>query len=623
MAKSHIPGSGESNRNRASLIGTPVFFWMLFGFSLLVYWVAQSSIFPTVFHKLELGDNDNFMRLLSVRSFLAGQDWYDMTQYRFVPPDGVSLHWSRYVDLGIASLQRAMSVGLSHELAERLSVVAWPAMLYTAFLGLTAWFSYRLFGPQAASLSLLPVVFMLVIFQAGYFAIGRIDHHNLQMLCMLSMTYLTARDERPFSGGIFAGVVAAFSLAIGLETLLFVAAAGVTLTAIFVIFGRAESTKLLGFGLGLGVAAPIFFAGQTAPAEWSVAYCDKLSPPVLWLTTGALIFSAIVHFSFPRSATLLFRICTVILLGAVAIAILWPRMAPCATGPYGALPAELREAALPIILEARSLPERVADYPGYFFLTAFPALSVIIAAGLVLVRRIGIACDPTMRRRAMVLLFFLSFAFVCLFYQVRFLVAVFSVLPLAFGFAVAALLCRPLGPRPLWQVILITTVVISVIGNTTLSTAANRIGTSISAVAVEGTGADSSTRIIHDARCRDSDVLDVLNSLPPKRILSSVNLGPMLAVHTHHLPLAAPYHRSLEAMRNGFEVFPAAEDSFLAALPHTGAEYLLVCNNSEYSADSVASKLAAGEARDWAQPVHLGSGPLRLFRLKLPQASSE
>jgi hypothetical protein len=49
------------------------------------------------------------MRFLSVRDWLNGQGWFDMSNNRVLPPEGMSLHWSRYVDLGIAGVIGAAS----------------------------------------------------------------------------------------------------------------------------------------------------------------------------------------------------------------------------------------------------------------------------------------------------------------------------------------------------------------------------------------------------------------------------------------------------------------------------------------------------------------------------------
>ena len=47
-------------------------------------------------------DPDDVMRLVQVRDWLGGQGWFDLTQHRVSPPQGVAMHWSRLVDLPIA-----------------------------------------------------------------------------------------------------------------------------------------------------------------------------------------------------------------------------------------------------------------------------------------------------------------------------------------------------------------------------------------------------------------------------------------------------------------------------------------------------------------------------------------
>ena len=78
-------------------------------------------------------DNDDILRLVMVRDFIAGQGWFDMTQYRLLPPQGVVMHWSRYIDAGIAAIIVPLSWLVPIETAEQLAVTIWP----TAILGLT------------------------------------------------------------------------------------------------------------------------------------------------------------------------------------------------------------------------------------------------------------------------------------------------------------------------------------------------------------------------------------------------------------------------------------------------------------------------------------------------------
>ena len=73
--------------------------------------------------------NDDIMRLLSVRDWIAGQGWYDVTQYRLLPPDGVDLHWSRYIDLGIAAIIVPLSLAVPMDTAEIVAVAIWPTLI--------------------------------------------------------------------------------------------------------------------------------------------------------------------------------------------------------------------------------------------------------------------------------------------------------------------------------------------------------------------------------------------------------------------------------------------------------------------------------------------------------------
>ena len=55
-------------------------------------------------HWLALSDTDDNMRFAQVRALLQGQGWFDLRQHKIDPPNGISIHWSRLVDLPIAAL---------------------------------------------------------------------------------------------------------------------------------------------------------------------------------------------------------------------------------------------------------------------------------------------------------------------------------------------------------------------------------------------------------------------------------------------------------------------------------------------------------------------------------------
>ncbi len=74
----------------------------------LLFW-AGAAIYMFYYkwnaiHWFALSDTDDNMRFAQVRALLDGQGWYDLRQHRMDPPAGISIHWSRLVDLPIAGL---------------------------------------------------------------------------------------------------------------------------------------------------------------------------------------------------------------------------------------------------------------------------------------------------------------------------------------------------------------------------------------------------------------------------------------------------------------------------------------------------------------------------------------
>ena len=84
---------------------------------------------------------------------------------------------------------------------------------------------------------------------------------------------------RSHVAGIAAGAACALMLAVGMETLPYVAVAGLTVSAGYLLGGRAEAAKAAGFGIGFaGVGFAAFLA--TVPASaWLAPQCDAYSLP--------------------------------------------------------------------------------------------------------------------------------------------------------------------------------------------------------------------------------------------------------------------------------------------------------------------------------------------------------
>jgi hypothetical protein len=475
----------------------------------------------------------------------------------------------------------------------------------------------RLYGWQAASFTLLPLITMLV-FPFGYFAIGRIDHHNLQMVLMLASAVLLTKDQRPIQTGALSGGVAALSLAVGLESLVFFLVAGVFLLGQAVLGVQRGREQFLGFGLGLGIFAPLFYVGQVPYEKWMQHYCDALSPPILWATSVAFLFSLLFYGISGYTKTTLQRGCLAFALATASIILLWPQLAACAKGPYGQLPDDLRRLALGRIFEAQPVIEVLGGINNYLL----PSLVTLVAAIYSLTKVSALTDDRVALKAGWLFVALLAITTAGLMVQARFAVLVFVVMPLVFGFTVSTLLRFSLDGSGWIRVMFLGCLLLTVLLNMPLSVVTQRLSVFVDNIGtanqeVNGVSANAAgKRKGLDSHCRTSELIKDLNKIPSGRVLSSINLGPAIALHTHHTALSAPYHRSVVAMENGFHVMGLPEEAFLDALQTVNTDLLLVCQGSNYGSNAITSDLAAGHTRDWAEPVPSVEGPLQLFHIR-------
>ena len=131
----------ESRSRRVTLI-------CLAGFVLVA--LNGLRIAPQISDLLLAGDGDNQMRLVQVRDWLAGQGWFDVRQYRVLPPEGISMHWSRYLDAGIAAMLTAANLFLPLPSAELATLILWPSLLGCLMVLVLVHGNNRLFGLAAA-----------------------------------------------------------------------------------------------------------------------------------------------------------------------------------------------------------------------------------------------------------------------------------------------------------------------------------------------------------------------------------------------------------------------------------------------------------------------------------------
>jgi hypothetical protein len=116
--------------------------------------------------------------------------------------------------------------------------------------------------------------------------------------------------------------------------------------------------------------------------------------------------------------------------------------------------------------------------------------------------------------------------------------------------------------------------------------------------------AEAGRPVVAEAECLRPEVLETLNNLPSARVFTSLGMGPPLLLLTHHIGLAAPYHRSATALSNGFTLFSGDEAALQAAMNDVAANYLVLCRGTRQGReDSFASSLAMGEDVTWLSAI--------------------
>ncbi|MEO0916176.1 MAG: hypothetical protein AAFY31_04225 [Pseudomonadota bacterium] len=386
--------------------------------------------------------NDDVMRLVMVRDLIAGQGWFDVVQYRVLPPDGMPLHWSRYVDASIAAIILPLSYIVPMPVAELLGAMIWPVVIQLIALAVVVVGTRRLFGTYAACFAVLSLVLWPVTsnWHAGP---GNLDHHNVQMLMMVVMALSAVWPDRPLAAGLFGGVAAAFSLAVGLESLIFVVAVGV----LFFVRGLlsaspAARTALVIFCAALAFGSILFWLGQSAPQTRMLPMCDRLSPMVLSVVWTGAIASTLPLLLLRGGRRPALHLLMTVALSVGGIILAWPMLFTCLTGPYGDLPQELQDFISRGVGEALPLRVFTMQHPADAAPMILPvALAVAAVAYFVIddliTKRISFA-DQQFQALAG-LCFLCVVGILMALYQMRAITMAGAIIPILVGFILARL----------------------------------------------------------------------------------------------------------------------------------------------------------------------------------------
>ena len=570
----------------------------------LLFWAA-AAVYMLYYkwgaiHWFALSDTDDNLRFAQVRALLGGQGWYDLRQHRINPPLGISVHWSRLVDLPIAALILILQPVIGGAQAARWACAIAPMLPMGAGLyGMML--TVRRLVDRWAFLLAAAILFCANTTLLMWMPL-RIDHHGWQ-LASLIVTVAGMADAKRLRGGLTAGFATAFSLTIGLELLPYLAVAG-GLILLWWVIDKAQAERLRGYGLSLAAGSALGYA-LFGSFDNEQLLCDALTP--VYLSTLLVAGGILVALGSLPFADHKLRIVAALAAGAAVcggFALAFPQ---CLGRPEHISP-ELDRIWFSHIKEAKPLYE-------HGWRIAFPTLSLSVIGA------IGSAwgfwrARGTEKAVPWALVALLSlFSALLLFWQTR--------------AGPGSQLLGVVGATALgWPMITWTLahrlMVVRVFGSVAVFLL---VSGSFAALIVQNVpehkGIYRQKVDLANRKCPTLPALQPIAALPQATILTFTDLGPRLIAVTHHDAIAGPYHRNGDAILDVQHSFRAIDPEVAHdVMRRHGASLLLICpglsESTVYASEAPKGfyvQLNKGQVPAWLTPMKLPAGsPFKLWR---------
>jgi hypothetical protein len=571
-----------------------------------LFWIATAAILLYMrwnpIQWFALGDTDDNMRIMQVRALLAGQDWYDLRQYRLDPPRGANMHWSRLVDLPIAAIMYVLRPLLGGPIAEKVAVAVAPLLPMGVAMAAVAVACRRLISPKAFALGI--AILLCAHSARGMWTPLRIDHHGWQ-LAMLAVAVAALADPRKTRGGLTLGIATALSLVIGLEMLVYLALAGAAV-ALMWVRDPAHGMRLATYGAIVGGGSALgylIFASQ----DNSAPVCDALSP--VWLSAIIAAGAAAVGLTIPPLRTPLARLgaggAAALLIGG-GFALAWPQC----LGALEGISPELKELWFDNVREVR--PIYTHNWGTIAAVVSLPIMG-LIGYGVMIWRNRN--DEAALRPWAAIGIIALAAAAMLL-WQSR-------------AGAPAQLLSVPGAAALAWLLI----GYVQKSGKMLVRV----FGTVAAFVLVSGIAFQHAVKLVPEkkgkfvravnlanSRCPTLAAMKPIAKQPKGYVLTFVDLTPRLIAVTHHYGVAGPYHRNEPAILDTMRTFRGSEQNARRTVARLGIDYVLICpgmsESTIYASEAPKGfyvQLVKGTVPGWLEPVSLPKdSPFRMWRVR-------
>ena len=578
---------------------------------LLLLWSVAVLTLCATFGTSSLS-TDDAMRLVEVRDFIAGQNWFDLTQYRLNPPGGVVTHWSRLIDLPLALLIKANATFLPAALAERVVIIVWPTALLLAFFAGVMRLARELAGETAARVALIFAAMTEPVLQ--HFRPGALHHHNVQIVLIIWSLALFARFPSRSRDAAVAGLLGALSVAIGQEMVPAVATLAVIVALRWVVEGGPCGRTTIAYALSLAVGAIALAATTIAPVSYFIVHCDSISIAQVGVL-GLCGFSLAVLAALPQLNSIGRRLTAAAGLALVLAAAIKLEAPQCLRDPYAQLDPRLAGQWLASVAEARDLFSMMRDLP-----QEIPAYFGIPLAALILgtircLRETGqarwnwICCTASQAA-------FLAVSI----WQLRGTSGANALGAALVPAALLLMLPAPHGSASYFGLSRAALVVLLFLNPVALLALGKGTAHAVGASAV------TTRRILNSGdpgTCQRASDYAPLAKLPRGRVLAFIDSGPFILMESPHAVFAAPYHRNQAGNLAMLDMYLAAPNVAKVRLAAHDVDYVAFCPGAperyEYASDapaSLAAALSRNDTPDFLERVPLEGTDLAVYRVR-------
>eukprot|EP01037_Dinobryon_pediforme_P002513 gene2513-2552_t len=581
----------------------PLSIWLVYLVGMLFWAVVNYTAAQNVWTTGTFLDTDDAMKLVELRDWLAGQNWFDMTSTRMDPPLGVAMHWSRLYDMPLAALFAVFHLFLDADHSERAMRIVFPGLMYLSLVIAVVRIAKRLMGDDAV---IFAVLFTSLSVAGCFFVPGAIDHHGAQTVLLVLMLALTldSIDATSVWGSAWAGTLAALSLEISVENLPFITVMIASFGILFVIKGSSYKGQIKIFAISFALSALAAFFATIAPKNYGHLDYDAFSVAHVGAACiggiGFLVLCALGD----RLKTVQLRVLALMVCGGISgllILLLFPGFLK---DPLIKVVPLVREYWLDNVGEAKPLLRLLREEPMGYIPLAGPMLLALAVLVLAVRRAAG-----NLRILWSIILAFCCMGLLGTFWQVRVAPLVMPIFGLAAVWAVLASLVwsqKQAGRLVKILPLLVAVPFINIAWGLALPDDVKP------AVEIAGDG-DS---------CFQASAFRPFRTLPKGIVLSMIDPGPHFLALTDHSVVTGPFHRDNHGLSLTIQTWKSVPDEAEHYVRESGATYLAFCapsnefRNAAKVKTSLAARLYAGEIPEWLTELHVADTPYRVFAVK-------